>query len=59
MADHITKAEGVSVDENGRIVARYVAPDGTRVSIDLTAVMEKVAENAIQAHMTKYHGHQI
>jgi len=50
---------GVSVADDGHIVVRYINGGGQRVMIDLTAIIEQKAEEAVAAHVSKLHGHQV
>ena len=50
---------GISVAPNGSLVIRYINGEGQRVTLDLTAIIEQKAEEAVQAHVQKLHGHSL
>ena len=50
---------GISVAPNGSLVIRYINGEGQKVTLDLTAIIEEKVASGIEAHMLKYHGHQI
>ena len=50
---------GISVAPNGSLVVRYINGDGQRVTLDLTAIIEQAADEAIKAHVRHLHGHSL
>lgn len=53
--DHVTAAEGVTVNESGRIVIKYRDHDGVKQTIDLTEYIEKAAADAVASHIKMLH----
>ena len=50
---------GISVAPNGSLVVRYINGEGQRVTLDLTALIEEKADEAVQAHVRHLHGHSL
>ena len=50
---------GISVAPNGSLVVRYINGEGQRVTLDLSAIIEQKAEEAVQVHVQKLHGHSL
>lgn len=50
---------GISVAPNGSLVVRYINGDGQRVTLDLTAIIEEKADEAVKRHVQHLHGHSL
>ncbi len=50
---------GISVAPDGSIICRYVNGEGQREAINLTAIIEQKANEAVQAHVRFLHGHSL
>lgn len=57
-ASHNFSPTGVRI-EDGRLMLRYLSDEGVRVTLDLTAEIEKIAEAKVQEHMKAWHGHNL
>ena len=56
--EHIDQL-GISVAPDGAIICRYVNGEGQREAINLTAIIEQAADEAVKAHIRHLHGHSI
>ena len=55
MADEIGQC-GIYRASDGHLIANYLAPDGTRAQIDLTAEITRIAAEMVKTHERNYHG---
>ena len=56
--EHIDQL-GISVAPDGSIICRYVNGEGQREAINLTAIIEQAADEAVKAHVRHLHGHSL
>lgn len=49
----------VRLESTGAITLRYLNELGQRVTLDLSAEIERIAEAKVAEHMRKWHGHQL
>jgi len=45
--------------DDGSIVLRATKEDGTRVEIDITALIQKAVDEAVHRHMYEHHNHAL
>ena len=50
---------GISVAPGGSLVVRYINGEGQREAINLTAIIEQAADEAVKAHVRHLHGQSL
>ena len=50
---------GIDIQSEGAIVIRYINGEGQRVTLDLTAIIEEKAAEAVHKHVQHLHGHSL
>ena len=50
---------GIDIQSEGAIVLRYINGEGQRGTLDLTALIEQKADEAVMAHVRHLHGHSL
>ena len=56
--EHIDQI-GISVAPDGSIIVRYIDGDGQKAAMNLTAIIEQAADEAVKAHVRHLHGHSL
>lgn len=57
--DDMMAAASVAVDDGGRVHVRFADAAGKRYTLDLTALINDIADAKIAAHLRALHGHQM
>lgn len=56
---YMSNIRELKINEAEHIIVTYVDKSGLRQTLDLTEMMQAVAQRAVDAHDQKRHGHQL